>query len=239
MQPDSSYWDGPDVPLMEYTYRGGQKPLAVHPLHRLILQEIGAPPTAANRYLIADALMYLLDVGTQEDTLPVLLEVMRQDEDFRRFRFDGWEELFIEPLLYKFCKDNPALLRPYLLEEGLNTWFKTKALQALETIAATYEPARLPLTILATDLLQAYKEDLPYRRICDGYVVAFAIGIPIALRDEHFMPIIEEFYNSGLIHVGVQGPLFYVKQQMKKKAPTYPLPPQSTADILRRYPRFH
>lgn len=48
---------------------------------------------------------------------------------------------------------------------------------------------------ISKTLLEAYKEDLLNRTICDGGVAAFAISIPLALKATELQPLAETIRN--------------------------------------------
>lgn len=200
-------------------------------LHNLIYWQLG---TSSNSNIIGNCMMCLLQAGTQQDTLPVVLEVLRQNEEFRKFHFDGLEREYIQPFLYKYCKDNPELLLPFLLEPGLNTWFKTLVLEVLAIIANLYYPSREKMHSLFEKLISAYKSDLysSKRQICDGEVVGFALLIPIALWAEEYLPLIEELNNSGLMDYGITGKMYFIRRDIKKHKVFYTKPFENSCDFL-------
>ena len=262
MDYDIDNWDGIKVPQMEYTYKGKYEMKDISS-YSTIYDVLAKDPKDISReevcgivemkesnkvvcdfinhqlirndnpYLIRNCFMCLLECG-DENTLPTLLEVLRQDNAFRKFHFDGLEREYITPLLYKWCKDNPEALLSYLLEPGLNTWFKTLVLESLAVIANTYPEAREDMFSMLEKVLPAYKEDLysGERKICDGNVVGFALLIPIALWAEEYIPVIEEYCASGLVDYGIIGKIQYVRRDIRKHKVFYDIPANNAFDIL-------
>ena len=155
--------------------------------------------------------------------MPVILDILRQNETFFSYHFDGYAAEYIQPLLYQMCKDHPRRLLSYLLESGLYTWFKTLALESLAVIANLYPPSREEMLSLTAELLAAYKADLPQRTICDGEVVGFALLIPIALWAEDYLPLIEELCASGLVDYGIVGKPYFIRRDIKRHKRFYNL----------------
>jgi len=219
---------------------------ARHDLHNLILYELGQQwgkdsqeleaDTTRDYFTIGNSLMFLTHFGTPDETLPVVFEVMRQNEDFRDYNFGDCSDLLLNPVLYVLTKDNPRHFMPYLLEEGLAQGFKIAALELLEHIAQNNSQQRQVIIDMAVELLAEYKKDLPQRTICDGSVVAFAIGILVGTGASEHLPLIEEIYATGLVDEAVDGHISDVRKLINSYSNPWKLPktdPYSIRDSYR------
>ena len=196
-------------------------------IHQLILWEIGQQwgkdmedfekdGDTSDWHIIGNALMLLIEAGNASQTLPVLLEVMRQNDDFIEYNFADIMDEITWPLLYKFCKDNPETLKPFLLEPGLTQHAKNIAIECLTNIAGNYPKAKERIINMTAEILKAYKEDLPSHTICDGGCTAFAIGVLVELGAKEHLPLIEELYATQLVDETIMGPIKDIRKYIRK-----------------------
>ncbi len=191
--------------------------------------------------VLSNSLVFLTNVATVNETLPVVLEVMRQSSEFREYNFGDASDLLLDPVLCALVKDNPRLLKSFLLEKGLSPEFKSSVLELLEHIARNCPEIRQEIIDMTVELLKEYKADLSERTICDGTVTAFAIGILVSLGDIEHLPLIEEIYATNLVDEVCEGHIDEVRRSIRNPWSAFPLPamdPRDLRDTLRhRFPR--
>ncbi|MBQ0007413.1 MAG: hypothetical protein KBT40_01655 [bacterium] len=210
-------------------------------LHNLVLRELGRQwgktrdeldDNEDNSWnIVGNAFMFLTKVATVEDTLPVVLEVMRQDMAFKDFNISDSAGILLYPILCVLVKDNPRLLKSYLLEPGLNTSFKNAAFELLEYVAEHCPQSRQENVDMIVEVLNEYKKDLPYRKICDGTVTAFAISVLVGAGAVEHLPLIEELYATGLIDETLEGHIEVLRNTIKNPEIVFDLPPMDPYDI--------
>lgn len=216
-------------------------------LHALIMQQIGLQWGKTGDELdekgiswktVGNSLMFLTKVGTIEDTFPVVLEILRQSDEFITFNFGDIPDELLYPVIYTLCKDNPSILIPFLLEEGLCPRAKKIVLELLQHMADNHPEMREEFLSISKTLLEAYKEDLPDRTICDGGVVAFAISIPLALKATELQSLAEELYETGLVDEGVYGHIDELRECFIEGLHHYNLPATDPYSIRDAYINF-
>ena len=210
-------------------------------LHNIILYEIGLyhdyvqaggkNDTMLHWPLMGNAMMFLVNVGTKEESLPIVLEILRQDDDFSDYYFSDIVSTFVNPLLWLYCKDEPTILMPYLLEKGLSTWMKAEALGMLQNIGIHCPEQRKIVCTMARDLFPIYKADLPKRELCDGVVAAFLVGIAVGIGATELLPQIEEIYATGLVDESVEGDINEVRKEISHPCSIYNIPPVTSEAI--------
>ncbi|MBR2167408.1 MAG: hypothetical protein IJ920_03655 [Paludibacteraceae bacterium] len=214
-------------------------------LHSLILQELGKQYSAPkeqlqeddtlNWWIIGNALMCLCDVATREVSLPVVLEVLRQNEDVLYYNLGDMSDLLIVPVLWNLCKDDPMVLTPYLLEEGLSPWGKNDVIVALQTIGEHYAKSRPAVIDVFRTLYEAYTKDLPQRKICDGNIVGMLSVAAVSLGAKELLPLIEEAYATGLVDEDVCGDIASIQSDILHPRNMTKEPPHTTMEILNAY----
>lgn len=216
-------------------------------LHALIMQQIGLQWGKTGDELdekeiswetVGNSLIFLTKVGTIEDTFPVVLELLRQSDDFISFNFGDIPETLLTPVIYTLCKDNPSMLIPFLLEEGPCPRAKIIVLDLLQHMADNHPEMCEEFLSISKTILEAYKIDLPNRTICDGSVVAFAISIPLALKATELQPLAEELYKTGLVDEGVYGHIDELREYFIEGLHHYKLPPTDPYSIRNAYIHF-
>lgn len=183
-------------------------------LHQLILREIGRQygkteeqldEEEQNEDIIGNCFIFLSKVGTLRDTLPVLLEFLRQSPDIIFYNEGFAGRFLVKPLMYNFLQEDPTCLKYFLLEKGLCSMSKTEILDFIQAIACDVPSLRQPVLEMMHEVLEAYKADLPMRTLCDGEVVAFAIFVVAELSATEFIPLVEELYATDLVDKGLMG----------------------------------
>ncbi len=217
-------------------------------LHQLILQELGKQYGASqerlqeddtlNWWIIGNSMMCLCDVGTKEATLPVVLEVLRQNGDVLDFNFGDMTDLFITSVIWNLCKDEPAALLPFLLEEGLSTWGKNDVIVALQNIGEHYPKSRQAVIDIFRTLFMAYTKDLPQRKICDGNMVGMLTAAVVSMEAKELLPLIEEAYATGLVDEMVCGDIVSIQTEIEEPYSMTKEPPHTTKEILKAYRRI-
>ena len=217
-------------------------------LHALLMQQIGLQWRKENYSVEEDgginynvtinALAFLTHVATIDDSLPIILEVLRQSPEYIDNNFGDIPDRFLYPMLYLLAKDDPSVFLPFLLEEGPCYRAKFCVLELFETMADNMPELHDDFLSLSKTILEAYRDDLPQRTICDGTVTAFAFGIPFALKATELLPIVEELYSTGLIDESVNGHIDEVRRLFKDGGTHYDLPPTDVYGIREAYRRF-
>lgn len=194
-------------------------------LHQLVLYELGKQygktnaqlgdkRTNANWNTIGNSFIFLTNVGTLSGTLPVLLEFLRQNDDVVYFNEGDCGQILVKPLVYKFLMEDPICFKSFLLEKGLSASAKNEILEYIAEIACDEPLIRKPILEMMHEVLQKYRSDLPYRTMCDGTVMAFAIDIPARLNAVDFLPFIEDIYATGMVNESVEGNIDDVRESI-------------------------
>ena len=194
-------------------------------LHQLILHELGKQygknneqlgedKTNANWNTIGNSFMFLTKVGNMDDTLPVLLEYLRQNDDVVYFNEGDCGQILVKPLVYRFLMEDPLCFKSYLLEKGLGASAKNEILEYISEIACDEPSIRKPVLEMMHEVLSKYQVDLPCHTMCDGTVISFAIGVPIELNAVDFLPLIEDIYATGMVNESVEGSIEAVRERI-------------------------
>lgn len=212
-------------------------------LHNLVLRELyrqtikGKDNRRKKWQIIGNAFMFLVKVGNVESTLPIVLEVLRQDEDVITYNFGDFASCLLTPLVITLCKGCPSLLTDYLLEEGPDPLAKILIFETLPFIGHYFPDTRDELVDMYWLLLSSYTADLPTRSICDGEVTSFLIFAVAQLKAKELLPQIKQAFDTDLIYTGLMGHYPDVVEFMDESHPFAPLPPMEPIALRDHYDR--
>ncbi len=170
---------------------------------------------------ISNVLILMGEYGDVESNLAVVLELMRQNTDLFDLALGDCGDTILQPTLYRLCQDRLSVLKDYLLEPGLYTYFKIEALTSLCKIAY-YEPSkRGEVLSIAEELLDIYTEKIAENKICDGSSAAFLVSLFIDLGAKEYLPKIRKIYATNLIDEGVDGTISEVEAYLNNGEDRY------------------
>lgn len=221
-------------------------------LHQLVLYELGKQygktdaqlgddRTDVNWNTIGNSFIFLTKVGELSSTLPVLLEFLRQNEDVIYFNEGDCGQILVKPLVYKFLMEDPLCFKSFLLEKGLSASAKNEILEYLQEIACDEPSVRIPILNMMHEVLLQYQADLPYRTMCDGTVMAFAIGVLTGLNAVDFLPLIEDIYATGMVNESVEGSIGEVRERIMEpiQPDMHPVPYGDIPALVELYKDFY
>ena len=221
-------------------------------LHQLVLYELGKQygktdaqlgddRTDVNWNTIGNSFIFLTKVGELSSTLPVLLEFLRQNEDVIYFNEGDCGQILVKPLVYKFLMEDPLCFKSFLIEKGLSASAKNEILEYLQEIACDEPSVRIPILNMMHEVLLQYQADLPYRTMCDGTVMAFAIGVLTGLNAVDFLPLIEDIYATGMVNESVEGSIDEVRERIMEpiQPDMHPVPYGDIPALVELYKDFY
>ena len=186
--------------------------------------------------LLVHCVFFLGELG-YEKSLPVILEILRQNDDFLEYSFgDATSEIFI-PTLYLLGKDNLDALDSYLHEPGLHTFARALLFPAVSMVPYFQPERRQEVIGWFRNLLVFYKENLPERRCCDGTLVGMLMHSLIDINAVELLPEIKAIYDTGLVDAMPCGDYAEVAYEINKKQ-KYPQYKEYSLDIRERYRQF-
>lgn len=213
----------------------------IEDLNHLILFEIGRGCEGITKEMmdepanaiIMHALFFLGELKA-EQSLDVLLEIMRQNEDFQEFHFgDATADILPLSLYYTGRNQLPKLLE-YTKEPGLNVFFKSFVFAAL-TIVAVFEPDRRGEVIdwyrQVFDFYLSKTDDPDY---FDGTLVGMMICELLDIKAVELLPEIERIYATGLVDLLCGGDCGTTVSAMKSDTSVNPYD-YKEMDIYERY----
>jgi len=161
--------------------------------------------------------IFMLGELRAESSLPKVLEVLKQDDEFLDFWFgDHITESIWEPLYY-MGNQQLGLLQQFIQLPGIDTYIKSVVADVVNQIAY-HQPER------KEDILNWYKEAFLFfinskieENIIDSEALGFLIGNVIELQATSLIPEIKKLFELGYVSVYVAGTLEDILRDIKEK----------------------
>lgn len=159
------------------------------------------------------ALFLLADLEAEE-SLPVVLEMMQQNEDY----FDEvFGDIFTEAgwmALFKMGKNQLQALADYLKLPGTYTYFRAGAIDALVQTWLHFPDKRLTVENIFKDFLENQIEATPEDNVIDSEFNGLFVWNIIVLKLVQFLPQIKTLYEKGYVSISVSGTFDEVKKDI-------------------------
>lgn len=183
--------------------------------------------------VIGTATMLLAEVGNEDSSLDVVLEVLRQSPDFYDYHInDAGEETFT-PTLYKLGQHRLDKLMDFAKEEGLHTYGKYQVFPAVAQIAIQQPERRAEAIEWFREYLQFATQTLPEAKSLDSTVAGLMVCDLVDIRAKELLEEIHTLFDTGLVDLGCCGKYQSVERDILH--PQYPYINTVHLDIYERF----
>ena len=210
-------------------------------LENLILYYTGLtcdhlPDDEAEEYngVIGTSLMLLAEVGNEDSSLDVVLEVLRQSPEFYEYHIcDSGEDIFI-PTIYKLGQHKLDKLMAFAKEEGIYSTCKTQVLSAMIQIAKFQSDRKGEIIEWFREIIQFALKKLPNPQFFDSELLGIMIGELTEIGAKELLKEIRALFDTGFVETTICGNYKEVEDDI--------LYPEHTYDyncLLDIHERFH
>ena len=178
------------------------------------------------------ALMLLAELRASE-SLPKVLEILRQDEEFLEFWFgDHLTETLWQPLYY-LGNQQLDLLKKFVLEPGVDTYAKTAVATALTQIHH-HQPERKEEVIQwFSEVFDFFINSRPEDNVIDSDTIGLFVSDVIELDYETLLPQIKKLFDKNYVSEMISGDYASVKKDIYEES-KYP----RIEDLLSIFDRY-
>ncbi|MEX1003672.1 MAG: DUF1186 domain-containing protein [Crocinitomicaceae bacterium] len=163
--------------------------------------------------------VFLLGELKAKESLPAILEILRQSEDYLQLYFgDFLTEALWEPL-YKVAHDQFDVLLSFMREPGIYTYVKTEIGQTVEQVALHQPERRLEVIEWFREVFEFYTACDVESNIIDSDVIGLLMCSAIEIEADELLPSIEQLFKKGYVSIGICGDYKSVVQGMNKPSP--------------------
>lgn len=153
-----------------------------------------------NTFFVIHVILILGETGNEEN-LPLLLQILRQSEDYCDLYIGDLITEKVWQSLYKLSKNNTDTLLKFLREPNIYTFCKTAVTNVLEEYALTNIIDRKKIIHEYANLLSFFLEKKNDENILDTLMVADFISFLVGLKAEEHYPLIEKMYEEELVSI--------------------------------------
>ncbi len=155
--------------------------------------------------IISNCVILLGEVGNEESSLDVILELLRQSYDFKDYHFgDADEEIFV-PTLYLLGQNRLDKLLNFVKEEGLETFCKCHVFPAVAHIALVQPERRKEVIKWFREVIRFSTKMLPKTQWIDSELAGLMLHDLLDLQAKELLPEIREMFATGLVDLGACG----------------------------------
>lgn len=204
------------------------KQLALYEMGRNVRGEYSSPYNP----VISHVFILLGEVGDDE-SLELLLEMMRQSRDFMEYHVCDASMEIVQPAIYKLAKGCVRKLVDFLEEPGLYNFSRIYVLEVAISRLVCLEPDRKEeATIYARELAEFLLSHADDPKYMDGSFAGFLCNGIIDISAEELIPLIEKLYATGHVDESICGTLKTIKRDFK---PGYNGESPLTLDVYKLY----
>lgn len=198
----------------------------IHDLEQMALYEIGCfsmeTTDNSDEVLAPDLFVHVsffLAELQAEDSLNVILEMMRQKSEFYDYYFREWSDKILIPTIYLLGRNRLSELMDYMKEPGLYTFVRVFVPGAVEFTARMQPERREEVIEWFRELLIFYTHHLAETIYCDGVLASMLMVDLIKLRAVELLPEIKALFDTGLVDTSSCGSFEKVKTHLSSAAP--------------------
>lgn len=150
-----------------------------------------------DQYSSLNHALYFLGALESEQSLPIVLEIIYQNEDFRDFWFGDFSNKFFEPALYLMAKNQPKVLFEAVKTSNYNPYLFICPLSVAIQIGLHNPDKQQEIVDLFKDLLQFFLdkgEENP--DFIDASFIAFIFVEISKIKAKECLPLIKAFFEK-------------------------------------------
>lgn len=172
--------------------------------------------TEATYDLVSHTIFFLTELKSTE-SLPVILQMLRQDDDYYIYWFgDIIGDIFMQYLL-QLALVYPSELKEYAKEANRETYFKQQVFEAQEAVVFFYPEKRAEVLAWIGELLDFYYREKENEDILDTTLFGFIESVILNLHFKELLPVLEKFHKEGLIDEMVCGNIDDVRKEFERE----------------------
>ena len=154
---------------------------------------------------LCSSIILLGEVGTTENSLPLILEVMRQSSDFLDYHFSDAAHEALVPTLYKLGQNSLDLLMNFVKEEGLYIFFKCQIFPVAVQIALRQPERRPEIIEWFREVLRFSATHVKENKTFDSGLNGLLVCDVIDLQATELKPELQALFDTNLVDLSCCG----------------------------------
>lgn len=204
--------------------------------HEFLKEEILKNGWDYNRHNFPGHAVYILAEMESTQSLPSVLDLLRQGDEYLDFWFgDRLEEFFAEPVA-ALAENQLPLLDQFLKEPSNSFYARNIAVAAAENMALIHPEKRNTVINLYEDWINFFLENEHDDSLFDTELLGFIVWSCLNLNAANLLPLIKKLYQKNMVPITMLGTYKKVEQDMLQISL---LPTKDPFDIYSHYEKIH
>lgn len=176
----------------------------------------GIPRARLNQVYYTPMLHILFFLGELkgENSLNVVLETLRQNDDYMEFHFGDAENQIYIPTLYLLGQDRLQTLWEFVQEPGLDPFAHYLIFPAVALIAREQPERRREIIEWFRKVLVFYTEKIAEATYCDGTLAAMLMSDLLDIQAQELLPEIKALFDTNLVDEEFSGDYKEVEEKL-------------------------
>lgn len=190
-------------------------------LEQIILYTIGETNRKLKQDIESDeyecALLHSMNLLAElksEESLNTILEVMRQNSSFMDLIFGDTSSLVFSHVLYHIGANKLQEIQQYLMEPGLNTYFRYNAFFAMRSILEAHPERREEFINWWRNVLNLFIEQVDNKTVFDAVLMGLMMVDLSSIKAIELLPEIEQLFKMKRVDTYCAGDYEKVKKKM-------------------------
>ena len=169
---------------------------------------------------VISSVVLLGEVGTDESSLDVVLEMLRQPDEFFDYHFGDYGVEVIVPTLYFLAGGRLDRLTGFVKEEGLYPFAKAYVFSMMPLLVRMQPERRAEVVEWMHDVLRFAVDKLPEAQYIDGNLAGMIAGECMEMKTVELLPELKAMFDTGLVDTGVAGDYEDVRLEIESAVKT-------------------
>ncbi len=160
--------------------------------------------------------LYLLTELKSYDSLPVLFDFLRQDEDFMEYWVADWLETYLKVPLYILGENQFQSFKDFVLEENVCPWHRAMVCDVLTQVAIKQVDRRIEVIQWFSEVIHFHLDNPNNDNLIDSKFISSLITSCVELRAIELEEDIQLLFAQGWVNDGFCGYFESVVTDLKK-----------------------
>lgn len=166
---------------------------------------------------ILHSLAFLTQLG-DEAGFEAVMEVMRQNDDFRQFHLGDSDGMILANAIYATGRNRSDRLEEFLMHPGYDGYAKGFVSDAIAMIGIEEPQRRDEVIGIYRRYLNFMQENMPSQNGCSGYVAGAIMSNLIDLKAKELLSEIKKLHDSGYVNLNICGPYESVENEINSNS---------------------
>ena len=167
------------------------------------------------RYFFVIHALFLLKELKSTASLPIILDVLSQNNDYIDFFIDDFLTEDVWSVLFETSQNRLDLLTEFMLTKGLDTYAKSAVNDAVIHMYYSDMLSKKEVLNWIAHILDKYNNSSLEDNLIDSTLIGLIITDVVDIKGKELLPLIKKMYHNNYVDEGILGNYKDVKQHIK------------------------